>query len=399
MALSLPARVHQIVEGYAGELWDLGQFLWANPETSMKEATAHEKLCDFLERRGFKVARRYVIDTAFKAEFTSPGGPNGPTIAFFCEYDALPEIGHACGHNLVAECAVGAAMAIKELMKELKNVQGKVVVMGTPGQEKFGGKEILLQKGAFEDMDAALLAHPAILDCVRLPLAASQQITVQFQCRARFKSPWDAASALDAAAASYVNMALLRQKLKAPSRITGVLLESGRNDIVMPETSRVVYHVRAPSVSELAELMKRVEACIEAAAEATDCSMVLEKSMVYKNFVHNNALNAAYTKHAVDMGVTFSDADDALVVPSGASSDAGNASHSLPCLHSMFAIASAGINHTRSFASAAGSLEAQAPARKAMTLLALTALDLYTDPKLMASVKQEFQEWKAQQRP
>ncbi|KAH6925755.1 hypothetical protein HPB50_009715 [Hyalomma asiaticum] len=383
MALTPPTRVHQIVEGYAGELWDLGQFLWANPETSMKEATAHEKLCDFLERKGFKVTRRYVIDTAFKAEFSSPGGPNGPTIAFFCEYDALPEIGHACGHNLVAECAVGAAMAIKELMKELKNVQGKVVVMGTPGQEKFGGKEILLQNGAFEDMDAALLAHPAILDCVRLPLAASQQV------RTRRTQPY-------IIAASVAKFCGFTGRHK---NFAGVLLESGRNDIVMPETSRVVYHVRAPNVSELAVLIKRVEACIEAAAEATDCSMVLEKSMVYKNFVHNNALNAAYTKHAVDMGVTFTDPDDTLVVPSGASSDAGNASHSLPCLHSMFAIASAGINHTRSFASAAGSLEAQAPARKAMMLLALTALDLYTDPKLMASVKQEFREWKAVQRP
>ncbi|KAL1480045.1 hypothetical protein MTO96_051365, partial [Rhipicephalus appendiculatus] len=388
MALALGARVHQAVESNAGELWDLSQFLWANPETSMKEATAHEKLCEFLERRGFKVTRRYALDTAFKAEFTSPGGFGGPTIAFICEYDALPEIGHACGHNLVAECAVGAAIAVKETMKEFKNIHGKVMVLGCPGMENFGGKEILLQKGAFKDMDVALLAHPATLDCVKLPLAASQQITVQFQCSPRYKCPWEAASALDAAVASYVNIALLRQQVKPPSKIMGVQLESGRNVIVMPETSRVVYHVRAPTVADLAVLMRRVEACLEAAAEATDCSLVQEKSILYKDFVHNNALIAIYAKHARDMGVTFSNPDNALVVPLGSSSDAGNASQALPFLHAAFAIPSDGVNHTRGFASAAGSREAQTCTRKAIKMLALTALDLYTDPKLLASVKQ-----------
>ncbi|XP_075723463.1 peptidase M20 domain-containing protein 2-like isoform X1 [Rhipicephalus microplus] len=399
MALALGARVHQAVESSAGDLWDLSQFLWANPETSMKEATAHMKLCDFLERKGFKVTRRYVLDTAFKAEFTSPGGFDGPTITFICEYDALPEIGHACGHNLVAECAVGAAIAVKETMKEFKNIHGKVVVLGTPGQENFGGKEILLQKGAFKEMDIALRAHPATLDSVKLPLAASQQITVQFQCSPRYKCPWEAASALDAAVASYVNIALLRQQVKPPSKITGVQLESGRNVIVMPETSRVVYHVRAPTVADLAELMRRVEACLEAAAESTDCSLVQEKSILYKDFVHNNALNAIYAKHARDMGVTFSDPDNSLVASLGAFSDAGNASQALPVLNATFSIPSAGVNHTRSFASAAGSHEAQKCARRATKLLALTALDLYTDPKLLASVKQEFQDWKAKQPP
>lgn len=399
MALALDATVHQAVETSAGDLWDLSQFLWANPETSLKEATAHEKLCDFLERKGFKVRRRYLMDTAFRAEFAAPGGLDGPTITFLCEYDALPEIGHACGHNLVAECAVGAAIAVKEVMKEFKNIHGKVVVLGTPGQESYGGKEVLLQKGAFKEMDAALMAHPAVFDCIKLPLAARQQITVQFQCSPRFRSPWEVSSALDAAVASYVNLALLRQQVKPPSRIMGVMLECGRNDIVMPETSRVVYHVRAPTVPELAVLMTRVEACFEAAAQATDCSLVQEKSIVYKNFVHNSVFDATYAKHARDMGVTFVDGESTLLVPSGAASDVGNASQVLPCLYATFAIASAGTNHTRSFAAAAGSREAQTSVRKAVKMLALTALDLYTDPKLLARIKQEFEDWKAKQHP
>ncbi|XP_065291355.1 peptidase M20 domain-containing protein 2-like [Dermacentor albipictus] len=399
MALALDAMVHQAVETSAGDLWNLSQFLWANPETSLKEATAHDKLCDFLERRGFNVRRRYLMDTAFKAEFVAPGGLDGPTIGFLCEYDALPEIGHACGHNLVAECAVGAAIAVKEVMNEFKNIRGKVVVLGTPGQENYGGKEALLQKGAFKELGAALLAHPAMFDSVKLPLAARQQITVQFQCSPHFRSPWEAPSALDAAVASYVNLALLRQQAKPPSRIMGIMLECGRSDILMPEASRMVFHVYAPTVPELANLMTRVEACFEAAGQATDCALVQEKSVVYKNFVHNSILDAAYAKHARHMGVTFAKGDEALMLPSTAASDAGNVSQALPCLHAMFAIASAGTNHSRSFAAAAGSREAQTSARKAVKILALTALDLYTDPKLLARIKQEFQEWKAKQRP
>ncbi|KAH7941556.1 hypothetical protein HPB49_014892 [Dermacentor silvarum] len=170
------------------------------------------------------------------------------------------------------------------------------------------------------------------------------------------------------------------------------MLECGRNDIVMPETSRVVYHVRAPTVPELAVLMTRVEACFEAAAQATDCSLVQEKSIVYKNFVHNSVFDATYAKHARDMGVTFVDGESTLLVPSGAASDVGNASQVLPCLYATFAIASAGTNHTRSFAAAAG-------LPRSADMLALTALDLYTDPKLLARIKQEFEDWKAKQHP
>lgn len=398
MAVALDAVVHQAVESSAGDLWELGQFLWGNPEISMEEATAHDRLSEFLERKGFKVTRRYLLDTAFRAEFCAPGGIDGPTIAFLAEYDALPEIGHACGHNLVSECALGAAVAVKEVMQKFKNIRGKILVLGTPGQENFGGKEVLLQKNAFKDTDAVLLAHPAVFNCANTPLAARQKITVQFQSSAHCAdSPWETASALDAAVTSYVNLALFRQQVKPASRILGMLLESSRNDTAVPETSRLMYQVSAPTMGELAVLMGRVEACFEAAAQATGCSLVQEKGIVYKEFVHNKAFIDAYSKHARDMGVLFGEADEGLVTPAASSSDSGNVSQALPCLQASFAIASAGANHSRTFAAAAGSREAQTPTRRAAKILALTSLDLYTDPKLLARVKQEFQEWKNRQ--
>ncbi|XP_077522856.1 xaa-Arg dipeptidase-like [Amblyomma americanum] len=398
MAVALNAVVHQAVESSAGELWELGQFLWGNPETSMKEATAHDKLSEFLERKGFQVTRRYLLDTAFRAEFCAPGGIDGPTIAFLAEYDALPEIGHACGHNLVSECALGAAVAVREVMKEFKNIRGKILVLGTPGQEKFGGKEVLRQKNAFKEIDAVLLAHPAVFNCANPPLSARQEITVQFQSSVPFvDSPWEASSALDAAVTSYVNLALLRQQIKPASRILGMLLASGGNNVTVPETSQLMYQLRAPTAGDLAVLMGRVEACFEAAAQATDCCLVQEKGIVYKEFVHNNAFVAAYSKHAREMGVLFGDADEALVVSAASSSDSGNVSQALPCLQAAFAIASAGANHSKTFAAAAGSREAQAPTRRAAKILALTALDLYTDPKLLGRVKQEFHDWKSNQ--
>ncbi|KAH7972587.1 hypothetical protein HPB52_013640 [Rhipicephalus sanguineus] len=165
------------MEREAEDLWQLSRFLWDNPELALQEFKAHDTICDFLEGRGFVVRRRYLLETAFWAEFQAPGGTNGPTVAIMAEYDALPEIGHACGHNLIAEAAVGAAIAAMEAMKKSSTARGKLIVIGTPAEECFGGKEMLVQKGAFQDIDVAMMVHPMNQDTLRLNLNASQQAT------------------------------------------------------------------------------------------------------------------------------------------------------------------------------------------------------------------------------
>ncbi|KAK8777679.1 hypothetical protein V5799_028981 [Amblyomma americanum] len=372
----LTALVDSVVESHAEELWKLSRFLWEHPELALQEVKAHDALCEFLEQRGFEVRRNYVLDTAFRAEFVAPGGADGPTVALMAEYDALPGIGHACGHNLIAEASVGAALAAKEAMKRSPAARGKLIVLGTPAEESFGGKELL--------------------DTLRLAVNAMQQMTVHFEGRATHAaaSPWEGVNAMDAAVASYVNVSLLRQQLKPESRIHGIITESGSYPNVIPCSTKVAYGVRAQTIDELNELVSKVEGCFAAAAQATGCTMTVEKSNAYKDGIHNLALVKAYRRHGQALGVEFTDADLSSMEPCGASTDVGNVSYEVPTIHPMFGIRTDGMIHTPAFAEASNSAEAQAPTLRAANTLALTALDLFTDPALVSQAKAEFAEWK-----
>ncbi|XP_077522862.1 xaa-Arg dipeptidase-like isoform X1 [Amblyomma americanum] len=392
----LTALVDSVVESHAEELWKLSRFLWEHPELALQEVKAHDALCEFLEQRGFEVRRNYVLDTAFRAEFVAPGGADGPTVALMAEYDALPGIGHACGHNLIAEASVGAALAAMEAMKRSPAARGKLIVLGTPAEEICGGKELLVQKGAFSDIDAALIAHPMRQDTLRLAVNAMQQMTVHFEGRATHAaaSPWEGVNAMDAAVASYVNVSLLRQQLKPESRIHGIITESESYLNIIPCSTKLAYSVRAETLDDLNALVSRVEGCFAAAAQATGCIMTMEKDTVYKDVVHNVALVKAYRKHGQALGVQFTDADLSSMEPCGASTDVGNVSYEVPTIHPMFGIRTDGMNHTPAFAEASNSAEAQAPTLRAAKTLALTALDLFTDPALVSQAKAEFAEWK-----
>ncbi|XP_065291313.1 uncharacterized protein [Dermacentor albipictus] len=173
MAADFSSLVRNVLEAKANELWDVSKFLWANPETALRETKAHDRLCEFLERQGFNVSRRHYMDTAFRAEYSAPGGTDGPTVALMAEYDALPDIGHGCGHNLVSQSVLGAAVAVKEVMNKVTNLSGKLTVTYT-------GKA----------------AHAAV-------------------------SPWDGVNAADAAVSAYFSLAMLRHRIKDTSRILG----------------------------------------------------------------------------------------------------------------------------------------------------------------------------------
>ncbi|XP_075556709.1 peptidase M20 domain-containing protein 2-like [Dermacentor variabilis] len=175
MARNLKELVHNVVEAKSQDLWELSRFVWEHPELALNEVQCHDWLTDFLEQRGFSVTRHYLLDTAFKAEFEAPGGTQGPCVALLCEYDALADIGHACGHNLIAEASIGAALAVSEAMKNHEDIRGKVVVLGTPAEESRCGKGLLIRKGALQGVDAALMAHPSPSDVLVIGFAATQQ--------------------------------------------------------------------------------------------------------------------------------------------------------------------------------------------------------------------------------
>ncbi|XP_077522855.1 xaa-Arg dipeptidase-like isoform X2 [Amblyomma americanum] len=393
---SLGKLVNGVIEGKSVDFWTLSRFIWEHPELALNEVEAHAKLTEFLEQREFRVQRKYLLSTAFRAEFDAPGGTDGPTIAFLCEYDALPEIGHACGHNLIAELAVASAVAVRDAMKQSHDLRGKVVVLGTPGEENCGGKQMLIDKGAFKDIDIALMSHPFPYEALRTGFTARQQVTVRFRGRSAHaaESAYKGVNALDAAVASYVNVSLLRQQIKPTCRVHGVILRGGMYPNLIPESSELSYHIRGADLAELDDLVMRVEGCFRAAALATGCSMSLEWGIRYKNLVHNVALTRVYRKHGLSLGAEFLDADMSNVVPTGAATDAGNVSHCLPTLHSVYAVGTGVRNHTRGFAELAGAIDAQGPTRRTAKALALTAIELLSDPALVQQIKAEFAEWR-----
>lgn len=393
--------VNGVIEGRSVDFWTLSRFIWEHPELALKEVEAHAKLTEFLEQREFRVQRKYLLNTAFRAEFDAPGGTDGPTIAFLCEYDALPEIGHACGHNLIAELAVASAVAVRDAMKHSHELRGKVVVLGTPGEENCGGKQMLIDKGAFKDIDIALMSHPFPYEVLRAGFTARQQVTVRFRGRSAHaaESAYKGVNALDAAVASYVNVSLLRQQIKPTCRVHGVILRGGMYPNLIPESSELSYHIRGADLAELEDLVARVESCFRAAAQATGCSMSLESGIRYKHLVHNMALTGAYRKHGLALGAEFLDADMSRVVPTGAATDAGNVSHCIPTLHTVYAVGTGVRNHTRGFAELAGAIDAQGPTRRTAKVLALTAIDLFSEPALVQQVKAEFAEWRRSSQP
>ncbi|KAH7941861.1 hypothetical protein HPB49_017983 [Dermacentor silvarum] len=394
MARDLKELVHDIVEANSQDLWELSRFIWEHPELALNEVQCHDWLTDFLERRGFNVKRRYLLDTAFRAEFDAPGGTEGPCVTLLCEYDALPDIGHACGHNLIAEASVGAALAVSEAMKNHRDIRGKLVVLGTPAEETSGGKELLIRKGALAGVDAALMAHPCPEDILMIDYAATQELVVRFKGKAAHagSTPWQGLSALDAAVSAYVNVSLLRQQLKPTARIHGIITEGGKYPNMIPESTDMCFSIRAPSTEELVELRRKAEACFRAAADATGCTLDIERRTAYMNVAHNTTIAETYRKHAHAFGVSFVDDVVKNLPPSGGATDCGNVSHRVPAIHPLFAVQAAegSANHTQGFAAVANAADSQAPTLRVAKVLALTALDLLTDAELLRAAKREF---------
>lgn len=393
-ALEVDARmvVGSAVASRAEKLHSVGRFLWENPETRFEEHKAHDVLCDFLESEGFEVQRHYVLKTAFRAEY----GAGSPVVALLCEYDALPGLGHACGHNLIAESALAAAVAVRELLKCHENqspgapLQGTVVVLGTPGEEGGMGKEFLLRAGAFDGVDAALMVHPENRTVLRLGLSARCSIDVVFDVPDVEEG--ETPSAMDAAVIAWANLSLLRAHLDPESLVHGVIMRTEATNGLEVLRSRLEFSVRSSNTKRLLHIRRNLEACMEAAARATGCKVnVSDRGAICKHMNLNEPLVRLYQGHAEMYGMTFQDSESARPVITGSTSDVGNVSHRLPTLHPTFRIESAVMNHTAEFCRVAGTREAQEVALDVGKALALTAYDLLRDRRLLDAAWEYFE--------
>ncbi|CAL1290764.1 unnamed protein product [Larinioides sclopetarius] len=211
--------VNKTINNEANFLNHISQEIWKFPELKFEEKFAHDLLTNALEKKGFTVERNFILPTAFRAVFSSL--KKGPAVVVICEYDALPKIGHACGHNLIAESGLGAGIAIKAALEEFPEIAGKVIVLGTPAEEGGGGKVTLINGGAFKDVDAALMVHPAPDDHLYPPFIGIKRKIISFTGQEAHASgyPWEGLNALDAAVGAYNNLALLRQHIKPTCRV------------------------------------------------------------------------------------------------------------------------------------------------------------------------------------
>jgi amidohydrolase len=377
------SRIADDVAKRAGDLLDVSHDIHAHPELNFEERHAHDVLCAALARAGLEVEEHaFGLDTAFAAR----AGTEGPVIAVLCEYDALPDIGHACGHNVIAAAGLGAGLAAAGLADELG---GRVLILGTPAEEGGGGKVIMAREGAFEGVDAAMMIHPADGDLVSMDTIAIHQVAVSYRGQEAHAAahPELGRNALDAAVLGYTNIAALRQHILPDERIHGIFTDGGQKPNIVPGHAAALWYVRSPDLASLEPLKERVMACLGAGAAAAGCAMEHHwNDPPYADMIDNAAMLESFVAHAGEVGRRHT-------VPTGrthvvGSTDMGNVSYLVPSIHPMIKVAPSGVSiHTPDFTRFAGGAEGDAAVVDGARSMAGVVTDLWTDPDRLAAAR------------
>lgn len=374
------------VDSLAKELFKISEYLYENPETAYEEFKACAYLSAFLKAQGFEVTTGVGgVKTAFLAR---PIGHKGqrPTVAFLAEYDALPGVGHGCGHNLIAAASVGAALALKSWADE---IPGSVAIVGTPAEEGGGGKIVLAETGVFSEMDVAMMFHPGRLNLPGEEMLGRVKFKAEFFGRAAHASvsPDKGISALDALISAYNNLNALRQTLRADARIHGIITNGGESPNIIPAYSAGLFYVRAATREYLDEVLQKVKNCFAGAALASGAEHKIE--VIPPSFAplkRNQPLEETVKKNMESLGITL-DQDDGR----RGSSDIGNLSFYLPVVHASLAIVNPETpGHSPVFAHATMSLRGQQTMLNAAKMLAMTAYDYLTSKELQQRIKKAF---------
>ena len=382
----LKSLVISDVDAHSSELFEIAHKIHAYPELGFQEKKASGWLTGFLAAKGFKIERGiYGLETAFRATY----GKGKPVIALLAEYDALPELGHACGHNLIGTSSVGGAVGARSAVDECG---GKIEVIGTPAEELYGGKVTMAQRGAFTNLDVAMMVHPGGHDSVVTEALACQGISVEFFGKASHAAgrPEDGINALEAMILSFNAIDALRQHIKSKARIHGIITDGGQAPNVVPAHSAGNFLVRASDEVYLTELKEKVLNCFKGAAQATGARLEYEwDELSYAPMLNNLTLGHLFKDNMNRIGrkTRMVDPDKSF-----GSTDFGNVSQLVPGIHASVSITTAigTVTHSPQFAEAAISetgLHAMLDAAKA---LGMTVADLLTDSDIMAKVKAEF---------
>ncbi|MFQ5881684.1 MAG: M20 family metallopeptidase [Candidatus Methylomirabilales bacterium] len=374
------------VDRLSPELLKISRFLHAHPELAFQEYQAAELLSRTMEQHGFTVQRGVAgLKTALTA--TAASG-EGPTIAFLAEYDALPGIGHACGHNLIAASSVGAALALKIFLEKLP---GHAVLVGCPAEEKGGGKIPLVEAGVFQTVDAVMLVHPSNRTEMVKKALGMRDVQVEFFGKASHAAatPHLGINALDAVILTFNNINALRQQLRADARIHGIITHGGKAPNIIPDYAAALFYVRALDMGYLEEVYQKLHGCFEAAARATGASYQVKRDgHDYHPHKLNYTLAQLFQQNLEALGVVVDQGpeDEGL-----GSTDVGNVSRVVATLQPTITICGPELScHMAEFAVASASPAGEEGMLLAAKAMALTGLDLLRDPEVLDRVRKEF---------
>ncbi|KAG0356341.1 hypothetical protein BC939DRAFT_449979 [Gamsiella multidivaricata] len=399
-------EINQAIESESESLRQLSLQIHSNPELGYKEVFAHKVLTDYLESKGFNVTRHaYEIDTAFIAEYESPAataaaaaGEKVKAVGYCSEYDALPGIGHACGHNLIAISGVAAALGVKAVL-EKHNLAGRVRLVGTPAEETTGGKIPLIKSGAFDGLEACMMAHPAPADVVYCTVLSVGGVAVEYFGKASHASasPWEGVNALDALVTAYNGIGLLRQQTAPTSRVHGIITNGGQAPNIIPDYAAGKFLYRATNIDDHRKIRDSVMKILNAAADSTGCTVKITEEMEYKPVPNNELLAARYAAYTEDLGVKYVPRAIQEAAPSG-STDMGNVAHYLPGIHPVFNIASLEgaidtevSNHSIRFTEQAKTEVAHAATLRSAKGLAMTGVDVVLEPGFSEAAWDDFE--------
>jgi amidohydrolase len=382
----LHERLGDAVDAMEDRLRAVSRDIFEHPEVKFEEVRASKLLADELTKDGFEVELGAAgLETAIVA--VHPKRSDGPTVAILGEYDALPEIGHACGHNLIAAAGLGAALALGSIKSE---IPGTLVFMGTPAEEGGGGKVLMIDAGLFEDVDMAMMFHPSTNTIVDRGSLAITEVKIEFAGKPAHASgcPEKGINALDAVIQTFNGINALRQHIKDGARIHGIIRNGGVKPNIVPDYTSAEFYVRAQESDYRDELLVKVRRCAEGAATATGATLTWsEVGHAYKAMKPNRALGEVFVKHLASLGEPLRLPKDNAM----GSTDMGDVSQVVPSIHAYIKIADEEVaGHSREFAKASGSERGQEVMLIAAKAMAMTALDVLTEPGLSERLWEEL---------
>lgn len=385
--MELKEKILRTIDDNNNEFREIALSIHENPELGFDEEFASNLLTEYLEKNGFVIERGVAqISTAFTAVW---GEDNGPTIGIIAEYDALPDLGHACGHNIIAASAVGTAVAIKKAVPDFK---GKIKVIGTPAEEGGGGKIYMIEEGIFDDLDVAMMVHPKNKTMVLRGGLACVGVKFKFYGKESHASsaPEEGASALEALLNSYNAINSIRQFMTDDVRVHGIVTNGGEAPNIVPNYCEAQFIIRAKDIKGLEIAKEKVYEAVRSSSRSLGCYSEIEEGLIYAERNNNVTLANLFKENWESIGVKV---DPPPKIGGLGSSDIGNVGQITPTIHPYIRIGD-NINHTHEFTRDSKSETGMAGLNYAIKGLALTTLDLVYNKSSLQEVKEEFVRWK-----